>query len=89
MATKIAILGSGAMATACSILLADHADQDVAIWARNPDHAGQMAHDRENKRLLPGVKIPDKVQITSDIGEALRDAEFLVAAVPTQFLRPR
>ena len=39
---KITILGSGAMATACSILLAEHADQEVAMWARNPHHADQM-----------------------------------------------
>jgi len=87
MATKITILGSGAMATACSILLAEHADQDVAIWARNADHAKQITKDRENQRLLPGVKIPDKVQITADLEAALDGAEYLVAAVPTQFLR--
>ena len=53
MTTKITILGSGAMATACSILLAEHADQDVTIWARNPQNAEQMQRDRENRRLLP------------------------------------
>jgi glycerol-3-phosphate dehydrogenase (NAD(P)+) len=87
MSTKITILGSGAMATACSILLAEHADQDVAIWARNPDHAAQITRDRENRRLLPGVKLPDKVVITADIEQALDDASYLVAAIPTQFLR--
>uniref|UniRef100_A0A7C4QNV3 Glycerol-3-phosphate dehydrogenase [NAD(P)+] n=1 Tax=Schlesneria paludicola TaxID=360056 RepID=A0A7C4QNV3_9PLAN len=87
MGTKITILGSGAMATACSILLAEHPDQAVAMWVRNPDHAAQMERDRENKRLLPGVRIPDGVQITADIEAALDKAEFLVAAIPTQFLR--
>lgn len=87
MATKVTILGSGAMATACSILLADHADQDVTIWARNPDHARQIDGDRENKRLLPGIKLPDKVVVTADLDQALHGAEYLVAAIPTQFLR--
>ena len=31
MATKITILGGGAMATACSVLLAEYPDQLVAI----------------------------------------------------------
>jgi glycerol-3-phosphate dehydrogenase (NAD(P)+) len=75
------------MATACSILLAEHADQPVAMWARNPDHAAQIAKDRENRRLLPGVAIPNQVEITADIQQALDGAEFLVAAIPTQFLR--
>src|SRR5262245_1113900 len=87
MTTKITILGSGAMATACSILLAEHAELDVAIWARNPQIAEAMQRDRENRRLLPGVRLPDKVLVTADLEMALQDAEYLVAAIPTQFLR--
>ncbi len=87
MSTKITILGSGAMATACSILLAEHDDQEVAIWARNPAHAEQIQSARENKRLLPGVRLPDKVTVTADLEQALDGSEYLVAAIPTQFLR--
>ena len=87
MTTKIAVLGGGAMGTACSILLADHSDQEVAIWARTAEYAEQMQRDRENKRLLPGVRLPDNVSATSDIERALDGAEYIVAAVPTQFLR--
>ena len=87
MTTKIAILGGGAMATACSILLAEHPDQEVAVWARTPEFAEQMQRDRENRRLLPGVHLPDNVVVTSDVEQAVDNAEFLVAAVPTQFLR--
>lgn len=75
------------MATACSILLAEHADQEVAIWARKTEHADQMQQDRENKRLLPGVRLPDNVSVTADIEKALDGSEYVVAAVPTQFLR--
>lgn len=85
--TKVTILGSGAMATACSVLLADHAGQDVAMWARREDHAADMAAHRENRRLLPGVQIPESVVITADVAEAVDDADFLVVAIPTKFLR--
>lgn len=87
MSNKVTILGSGAMATACSTLLAEHPDQPVSMWVRNPAHAEAMLRDRENRRLLPGVRIPNSVEITSDLEKALVDAEFLVAAIPTQFLR--
>jgi glycerol-3-phosphate dehydrogenase (NAD(P)+) len=87
MTTKITILGGGAMATACAILLAERDDQQVTIWARNPDHAKNMQQSRVNERLLPGIRLPDKVQVTSDIAAAIPDAQFLVAAIPTQFLR--
>lgn len=75
------------MATACSVLLAEHAGQDVSIWSRTPSHADAMQRDRENRRLLPGVLLPDRVFVTSEIGRAVEGCQFLVAAVPTQFLR--
>ncbi|WP_010585629.1 NAD(P)H-dependent glycerol-3-phosphate dehydrogenase [Schlesneria paludicola] len=87
MATNIAILGSGAMATACATLLAEHDNQTVSIWARDPQIAQQIQQTRENKRLLPGVLLSDRISITSDVELALRDAEYIVAAIPTQFLR--
>lgn len=87
MTTKVTFLGGGAMATACSILVADHADQEVSIWARNPEYALSMERDRENHRLLPGVQLPGNVSVTSDLEQALNKADYVVAAVPTQFLR--
>jgi len=85
--TKITVLGNGAMATACAILLAEHVDQQVSMWARNSQHAEQIQQTRENKRLLPGVMLPERIFVTADIELALRDCEYIVAAIPTQFLR--
>lgn len=87
MSTKTTILGSGAMATACSILLADHAGQDVAMWTRSQERARELRETRVNAKLLPGISIPDHVQITHDIDAAIAGADFLVAAIPTQYLR--
>ncbi|MEZ5940124.1 MAG: NAD(P)H-dependent glycerol-3-phosphate dehydrogenase [Planctomycetaceae bacterium] len=87
MGTKATILGSGAMATACAILLAEHPDQEVSMWVRNPEHAKSMVDARENTRQLRGVQIPDSVQISSDISKAAEGAEFLVVAIPSKYLR--
>lgn len=87
MAGQIAILGSGAMGTACSILLAGHGKQRVTLWCRNAEYAREMAELRENRRLLPGVPIPDSVEITDEIERAVDGAELLVIAIPTSFLR--
>lgn len=87
MAGKTTILGGGAMATACAILLADHPDQKVTIWARNPQYAADMQAARENKRLLPGIRIPDIVEVTSNIEEAISGAELYVASIPSKHLR--
>jgi glycerol-3-phosphate dehydrogenase (NAD(P)+) len=83
---KITILGSGGMATACAIVLAEHAGSVVTIWARNSEYARDLTMARENRRLLPGVRIPNSVEITADIAVA-SGADVLVAAIPTAFLR--
>jgi glycerol-3-phosphate dehydrogenase (NAD(P)+) len=75
------------MATACSILLSEHVGQSVTMWGRNADHVAAMVQDRENRRLLPGVAIPESVRLTADIDSALEGADYLVAAIPTKFLR--
>lgn len=87
MRTRITVIGGGAMATACSVLLADHADQDVRLWMRNADYAADVRRTRENRRLLPGVALPESIVVTSDIDEAVDGAELLFIVIPTKFLR--
>lgn len=87
MKTKITILGGGAMATACAILLAENPEHQVFIWARQIDVAEDMQATRENRRLLPGIRLPDSVTVTADLDYALPHAAALIAAVPTQYLR--
>ncbi|MHC4880230.1 MAG: NAD(P)H-dependent glycerol-3-phosphate dehydrogenase [Planctomycetota bacterium] len=84
---KITILGGGAMATACAVLLSEQPDHSVTLWARNAEYAARMTSTRENQRLLPGIPIPESVEITSDIQSAVDGAELLVASIPTAFLR--
>lgn len=87
MARKVTVLGGGAMGTGCSILLSERPDVAVALWLRNPEHAAEMAKSRENRLLLPGVRIPDRVEITANAAAAAAGADLLVAAIPTAYLR--
>ncbi|HBL43213.1 MAG TPA: glycerol-3-phosphate dehydrogenase, partial [Planctomycetaceae bacterium] len=87
MDTKVAILGGGGMATACATLLSESSDIAVSMWVRKPEVAADMQKNRENKRLLPGVPLAESIQVTSDVDEAVADADFLVVAIPTEFLR--
>ncbi len=75
------------MGTACAILLADHSNQNVTIWARRPEVADEMRATRENHRHLPGIPLGERIEVTADIAAAVRDAEYLVAAVPSRYLR--
>jgi len=45
-----------------------------------------MRRDRENVRLLPGVRIPDAITLTANIAE-LAPADLWVTAIPTAYVR--
>lgn len=84
---KITILGGGAMGTGLAVLAADRPGRDITLWARNAEFAQAMRETRENVRLLPGIKIPESVTVSADITSAVADADLIVAAIPTAYLR--
>src|SRR4051812_11978905 len=87
MATRFAILGAGAWGTAVAIVLSQNHDHRVSLWSARPEHA-DWHRTRENVRLLPGVRVPESIQLTTDIAAAVDAADLLIAAVPTVHLRP-
>ncbi len=85
--TKFAILGAGAWGTALALVLAGNPRHRVYLWSARPENARLLHQRRENVRLLPGVPIPQSVNLTIDVVEATTGAELLIAAVPTVHLR--
>jgi glycerol-3-phosphate dehydrogenase (NAD(P)+) len=75
------------MATACSIVLSERPGRAITLWTRTAERAHELATSRENRRLLPGVAIPDSIRITHDAATAVGPAELLVVAIPTRYLR--
>jgi glycerol-3-phosphate dehydrogenase (NAD(P)+) len=82
-----AILGSGGWGTAIALLLAQDPAHRVRLWSAHAESARQLREQRENVRLLPGIPIPESVQITDDPAEAVGGADCWVTAVPTAYLR--
>lgn len=82
----ITIIGDGAMATVCALLLhgKNHA---VTLWSAFPDYARQMAQTRENSKFLPGFSLPTPIHITADPAAAFARPDLIVNAVPCQYLR--
>ncbi|ADL07741.1 NAD(P)H-dependent glycerol-3-phosphate dehydrogenase [Thermosediminibacter oceani] len=83
---KSAVIGAGSWGTAIAQLLADNGSR-VTLWARRPQLSEEIRRWRENRSYLPGIRISDKILVTSDLQEALCDAEFVVMAVPSQSMR--
>jgi glycerol-3-phosphate dehydrogenase (NAD(P)+) len=87
MRTSFAVLGAGAWGTAVALLLASDPRHRVVLWSAREENARDLRERRENVRLLPGVPIPESVELTTDFAHATAGADLLVAAVPTVYLR--
>ncbi|MBP2323663.1 glycerol-3-phosphate dehydrogenase (NAD(P)+) [Kibdelosporangium banguiense] len=83
---RIAVLGAGSWGTTYAKVMAD-AGRDVVLWSRRPDVAEAVAQRHENPEYLPGVRLPGNLTSTSDPQEALKGAEAVILAVPSQSLR--
>ena len=82
----IAIVGDGAMGTVCSKLLVEKGFS-VRMWTPFVENAAALESTRENRRFLPGVKLPAELRIATDPAEAFVDAKLALSAVPCQFTR--
>ena len=83
--TKISVLGDGGWGTTLSLLLAGKG-YHPRLWGAFPIYVEEMRKKRENFKFLPGLHIPENLLLTSNLTEALA-SEYLVLAVPSQFMR--
>ncbi len=74
------------MATVCAGILAGGGCA-VTVWGRNSQRTAEINLTRENRRYLPGYALHSGIQFSSDAPTAFRHAEFLLCAVPTQYIR--
>ena len=82
----VAVLQAGSWGTTLATILARDGGKSVILWTRDDDQARQIAAQRENRRYLPGVPIPDQVDVTSDLERAL-EAPDLIVAIPAHGVR--
>lgn len=86
MIEQVSILGDGQMGTVCAVMLADRG-MHVRLWGRNTDNIESLRTYRENKRHLPGLRIPERVSFSTDPEAVLYGSQMIVAAIPCQHIR--
>ena len=83
---KITILGDGGWGTTLARLLALKG-YEVRLWGAFKDNIRLIAKKKVNQKFLPGIKLPDSIEFTSNLCEAVKGANLIVLAVPSQYLR--
>jgi glycerol-3-phosphate dehydrogenase (NAD(P)+) len=83
---RIAIIGAGNWGTALAILAA-RKGHPVTLWSRNANVVDSINRRQVNCSYLAGVPVPDAVIATSEIEEALSQAELVILAAPSHVTR--
>lgn len=83
---KVAILGAGNLGTTLAILTKGKG-YAVTLWTVEEDVFNSILSLRQNPRYLPGVTIPEGVEVTMDLEEALYRAEVVALALPSHVVR--
>ena len=83
---EIAVIGDGAMGSVCAIILANNG-YPVRLWGAFPQNVEDMIEYRENRKFLPGFKLPQLLRPISQAEEALDSASLVISAVPCQYMR--
>ena len=84
--SAITVLGAGSWGTALAMLLARNG-HEVKLWDRDSGHVEALNQQRENRRYLPGISLPDGGTAFADLHSALEDTGFVLVVVPSAGFR--
>ncbi len=80
--TRLTILGGGSWGTALAIALASRFEE-IVLWTHAPELAAEINATRENKRFLPGFRVPE--QLTA--GAAVGEPDLVLGVMPSRYAR--
>ena len=84
---KIGVIGGGSWATSIIKMLCENVDS-VNWWMRNEDAIKHINTYGFNPNYIADAKLKkEKLAISSDINEIVKNSEYIVLAVPSVFLK--
>ncbi len=83
---KISVIGSGGWGIALAILLHENG-HNLTIWSFDKKEVEELKETRQNKAKLPNILIPNDIEVTNDLKEAVSNKDILVLAVPSKAIR--
>lgn len=86
MTQQVAILGAGSWGTALAMVLTDNG-HTVRLWGNNEVQITEINTQHTNHHYLPDVALDPRIQATTALDEALRDADAVLFVLPTKVIR--
>ena len=86
MSSKVAVLGAGSWGSALANVLVENGHQ-VNIWTREEKQKNEINTNHTNEHYLPEFKFPDELVATTDLKQAVMNAEAILVVIPTNGIR--
>ncbi|MDK6804926.1 NAD(P)H-dependent glycerol-3-phosphate dehydrogenase [Aerococcus sp. UMB7834] len=83
---RVAVLGAGSWGSALAMVLNDNQHQ-VRLWTIDAKQAEEIRQTRINAAYLPDLHLAEDILVTTDLSEALKQADMVCFVVPTKAIR--
>jgi glycerol-3-phosphate dehydrogenase (NAD(P)+) len=85
MRLKVGLLGGGSWGTTVAAVVSRNAP--ITLWARDAETVEGINRDNENRKYLPGIKLPTTLRATGDMAEVVAGADVMIMGVPSHSFR--
>jgi len=82
---QIGILGAGSWGVALACLVHENG-HEVTLWEYDEAACSELSKSRSS-RFMPGVRIPDAVQVTNDLVQAAENKDSILVVLPSHTIR--
>ena len=76
---KVMVLGAGGFGISLAMMCMENG-HEVTVWSHREEEAQRLQIQREQKKLLPGVKIPEEIVFTHSLEPAGESQLIIMAA---------
>lgn len=82
----VSVLGGGSFGTALANIISANG-HETHLWMRDRERAREAQGTRENSGYLPGIKLHEKLQVTSDLPDCVKRSDLVVISIPSESFR--
>ena len=82
--THIGVIGDGGWGTTLAVYLAGKG-YAVHLWGPFPPYVQQMRESRYNPKFLPGIRLPEDIDITGQLTAAVEKSQLIIFAIPSPY----
>jgi glycerol-3-phosphate dehydrogenase (NAD(P)+) len=84
---RIAVIGAGAWGTALSIALGRGGSHQLKLWAYEKEVVESIRTKHVNEPFLSGCRVPESIEATQSLAEAISGAEIVLSVMPSHHVR--